>query len=62
MFGKKIMISNKLIIKLIGHDGSGIRCEQIVEKESNLDQWSKLIFSTGNKSIKIKDLHPYLKL
>lgn len=33
VFGKKIVIYEKLIAILIGHDGSGIRCEQMVEKE-----------------------------
>lgn len=51
------MISDKLIAKLIGHDRSGIRCEQMVEKESNLTEMSKVISSFGKHSRKIKDLH-----
>lgn len=46
VFGKKIVISEKLIAKLIGHDGSEIRWEQMVEKESNLIEMSKVIFAT----------------
>lgn len=62
MFGKKIVIFEKLIAKLIGHDGSGIRCEKMVEKESNLDKLSEVIFTTRKNSRKIKDLHPHLKV
>lgn len=62
MFGKKIVIYEKLIAKLICHDGSRIRCEQMVEKESNLSEISKLIFVFGKHSSKIKDFHPKLKV
>lgn len=62
LFGKKIVISEKLIAKLIGHDGFGIRCEQMVEKESNITEMSKVIFSSGKHSIKIKDVLPHIKV
>lgn len=62
VFGKKMVIYEKLIDKLINHDGSGIRCEQIVEKDSNINEMSKVVFSSGKNSSKIKDLFPHLKV
>lgn len=62
IFGKKIVISEKLNAELIGNDGSRIRCEQMVEMESNLTEISKVIFVSGKHSRKIKDLHPKLKV
>lgn len=56
------MISEKLIAKIIGHDGSGIKCETMVERESNLDEIYKVIFVSGKHSNKVKDLHPKLKV
>lgn len=47
VFRKKIVISEKLIAKLIDHDGSGIRYEQMVKKDSNITEMSKVIFSSG---------------
>lgn len=41
MFGKNIMISEKLIAKLIDHDEFGIKCESMVDRESNLNELSK---------------------
>lgn len=62
MFGKKIFITEKLITKLIRHDGYGIMCEQMVERESNLTEISKVIFISGKHSIKIKEIHPHLRI
>lgn len=56
------MISEKLIAKLIGHDGSIIRCEKMVENESNLTEISKVIFSSRKHSSKVKDLLTHLKV
>lgn len=56
------MISEKLIAKLIGHDGSGIRCEQMVENESNLTETSKVILTFVKHSIKVKDILTHLKI
>lgn len=61
MFGKKIVISEKLIAKLIGQDGSRIRCDQMVETESNLTEMSKVIFDNGKHSSKIRNLLSHLK-
>lgn len=44
VFGKKIVILEKLIAKLIGHNGYGIKCDSMVENESNLVDISKVIF------------------
>lgn len=62
MFGNKIVISEKLVAKLIGYDGSGIICEQMVEKEFKLTKISKEIFVSGKHSSKIKDLHHKLRV
>lgn len=62
MFGNKIFIFEKLIAKLIGHDRFGIKCEQMVEKESNLTEISEVIFVSGKHSRKMKDIHPKLKV
>ena len=62
VFGKKIVIFEKLIGKLIDHDGYGIICEQMVEKDSNINEMFKVIFSSGKHSRKIKDLFPHLKV
>lgn len=62
MFGKKIQIYEKLIAKLIRHDGSGMRCEYMVEKESNLTEISKMIFISRKQFSMVKDLHPHLRI
>lgn len=61
VFGKKIVIYEKLIAKLIEHDRSKIICEQMVEKDSNITEISKVILSSGKHSSKIKDFLPHLK-
>lgn len=58
VLGKKIVITEKLIAKLIGHDGSGMRCHQMVVKKSDVIDISKVIFTSGVHSNKIKDLLP----
>lgn len=62
VFGKKIVIFEKLIAKLISHDGYGIRCEQMVKNESKLADIFEVIFISRNHSRKIKDLHPKLRV
>ena len=60
--GKKIIITEDLIRKLIGHDGGGIRCSDIADKSSDLTKVSKEIFTSGQPSKKIKELKDYLKI
>ena len=62
MMGKKITITEDLIGKLTGDDGSGIRCSDMAEKSSNLTKISKEIFTSGHPSNKIKDLKDYLRI
>lgn len=62
VFRKKIVISEKVIAKLIDHDGSGIRYEQMVEKNLNITEISKVILSSGKHSRKIKYFLSYLKV
>lgn len=45
VFGKRIVILEKLIAKLIGHYGYGIRCESMMEKELNINVMYKVILS-----------------
>lgn len=62
VFGKKIVIFEKLNAKLNGNDMSRIICEQMVEKESKLTEISKVISVSEKHSSKIKDLHPKIKV
>lgn len=60
--GKKIVTTEKLIAKLIGYDGSGTRYNQMVEKKYDMIEVSKVIFTSGVYSNKIKDLLPHLRI
>lgn len=60
--GNKIVITKKLIAKLIGHDGFGIRCNQMVERKYDLIEISKVIFTSGVHSNKIKDILPHIRI
>lgn len=62
VIGKKIVITEKLIAKLIRHDGSGKKCLQMVERNFDLIEISKVIFTFGVHSNKIKDLLPHLRI
>lgn len=62
ILGKKIVITKKLISKLIRHDGSGKRCYQVVERKFDLIEISKVIFTSGIHSNNIKDLQPNLRI
>lgn len=62
VLGKKIVITKKLIAKLIGHDGSGKRCYYMVERKYDFIEISKVIFTSGFHSNKIKDLQPNLRI
>ena len=60
--GKKIIIYEDLIGKLIGHNGGGIRCSDMADKSSDLTKISKETFTSGHSSKKIKDLKDYLRI
>lgn len=60
--GKKFVIIGKLITKLIRHDGSGPRCNQMVEIKFDLIEISKVISTFGVHSNNIKDLLPHLRI
>lgn len=62
VLGKSIVIIEKLIAKLIGHDGSGTRCHLMVAKRYYIIDISKVIFTFIVHSNKIKDLIPYMRI
>lgn len=62
VLGHKISIYEKSISTLLSHDGSRIRRESMVEKESNVSEITKLIFVSGKNSRKVKNFHPKLKV
>lgn len=60
--GNKIVITEKLIEKLIRHDGSRVRCNQMVEKRYDLIEISKVILTSRVHSNKMMDLLPHLRI
>ena len=62
VMGKKIAISEDLIVRLIGHNDGGIHCSDMEEKCSDLTTISREIFTSGQPSNKIKDLKDYFKI
>lgn len=60
--GKKIVISERLIAKLIGHDGSGIKFENMGERRYGLIDISKVISMIGSHARRIKNLHPSMRI
>lgn len=62
VFGKNIVITEKLIAKLIGNDGSGIRCKLMGETRSDQVEKAKEISTTESHANKIKNHHSKLRI
>ena len=56
VMGKKIMIIENLIGKLIGYNGGGVRCIDMDDKCSDLKSIARVIFTSRQPSSKIRDL------
>ena len=54
--GKKIVITEDLISKLIGYNGGGVRCIDMAERCSDVSSIAREIFTHGLPSSKIRDL------
>ena len=54
VIGKKIAISEDLIVRLIGHNDGGIHCSDMEEKCSDLTIISRDIFTSGHNQTKLK--------
>lgn len=62
VFGKKIVITEKLIAKLIENDESSIRHELMGERRYDQVEMAKSIFTTGSHANKIKNTHSDLRI
>ena len=56
------MITEDLIGKLIGYNGGGVRCNDMVEKCSDLKTIARVIFTSGHSSSKIRALKDYYRI
>ena len=62
VMGKTIAITEDLIAKLIGYNGGGICCSDMDEKCFNLKAISRVIFTSGKPSNKIRYLKDYFRI
>ena len=60
--GKKIVITEDLIGKLIGYNGGRVRCIDMADKCSDLKSIARVIFTSGQPSSKIRDLKDYYRI
>ena len=60
--GKKIVITEDLIGKLIGYNGDEVRCSDMAEKCSDLKAIARVIFTFRHPSSKIRDLKDYYRI
>ena len=62
VMGKKIVITEDLIGKLIGYNGGGVRCIDMADRCSDLKLIAKEIFSSEHPSSKIIDLKDHHRI
>ncbi|XP_058785266.1 uncharacterized protein LOC131660126 [Vicia villosa] len=62
VMGNNIIITKDLIRRLIRHDGKGIKCTDIGDKNVDLKRVSKKIFTFGQPSNKFKEMKSHLRI
>ena len=62
VMGKKIVISEDLIARLIGQSGGGVRCVDMAERCADTGVVANRIFTLGMPSSKIKDLKDHCRV
>ncbi|KAL5076615.1 hypothetical protein RYX36_015599 [Vicia faba] len=62
VMGKKIVISEDLIARLIGQSGGGVRCVDMAERCPDIGVVANRIFTLGMPSSKIKDLKDHCRV
>ena len=62
VMGKKIVITEDLISRLIGYNGGGVRCINMAERCSDVASIAREIFTLGLPSSKIRDLKDHHKI
>ena len=61
VMGKKIVITEDLIARLIGYSGGGVRCINMAERCADAALIAREIFTLGLPSSKIRDLKDHTK-
>ena len=60
--GKKIVITEDLIARLIGYSGGGVRCIDMAERCADVALIAREIFTLGLPSSKIRDLKDHHRI